>query len=149
MSIWSILGIVFAAGAIGGFVNALLTDNGFIRPFSEPAGNTTILRPGVIGNVLVGAVAATISWGLYGPFANIMVAPLAQAAQPNLTLAALVGAVLVGVSGARWLTNEVDKKLLKATASAAVSAQAEPEAPVKIMTSSPAQALQYALKLNH
>jgi hypothetical protein len=149
MTIWSILGFVFAAGAVGGVVNALLTDNGFILPSSEPTDSTTILRPGILGNVLVGAIAATVSWGLYGPFANAVVAPSSQTPMSTLTLAALVGAILVGISGARWLTNEVDKKLLKATASAAAaSAKAEPEAAVKIMTSSPAQALRQALELN-
>jgi hypothetical protein len=35
---------------------------------------------------------------------------------PGITLAGLVGAVLVGIAGARWLTNEVEKKMLRALA---------------------------------
>jgi hypothetical protein len=152
LMIWKILGIVFAAGAVGGVINALLTDNGFIRPKNAVAGDTTIWRPGAVGNLLVGATAAVISWGLYGPFANAVIAPLAATPaatpEPTLTVAAFVGAILVGISGARWLTNEVDKKLLKATASAVASAKAAPETAVELMTARPARALEIAQRLN-
>jgi hypothetical protein len=32
MSIWALLGVVLSAGAIGGAINALMTDNGFRLP---------------------------------------------------------------------------------------------------------------------
>ena len=45
--IWKIILIIFVAGAIGGVINALLTDNGFILPKSEDAdGNLLKIRPG-------------------------------------------------------------------------------------------------------
>jgi hypothetical protein len=66
MSIWIPLGAILLSGAVGGIINALFTDNGFIMPREEIADNVCILRPGVVGNVLLGSIAAFISWGLYG-----------------------------------------------------------------------------------
>ena len=149
MSIWNLLLVVCVAGGVGGIVNALLTDNGFILPRTETANQVKIIRPGVIGNIIIGAVAASISWGLYGPF-NLAVVfgttppssgPLPQ---PYLTLAALVGAVLVGIAGAKWLTNEVDKKLLRAAASEAAARSPQPDAAREIMLATPADALSIA-----
>jgi hypothetical protein len=45
------------AGAVGGVVNALMSDNGFVLPKTAHG----IIRPGYLGNVLIGAVAAGIS----------------------------------------------------------------------------------------
>jgi len=57
---------------------------------------------------------------------------------------ALFGALLVGIAGARWLTNEVDKRLLRATAVQAASGKASPEASIKIASATPARALSIA-----
>lgn len=147
--IWTIIFIIFAAGAIGGVINALLTDNGFILPKYEDASGNKILRPGVVGNVLIGAIAAVISWGLYGPFASYLILPSKPTENdPSLSLAALVGGVLIGIAGAKWLSNEVDKKLLKATAGAAAAGHSSTDASIKIMTASPAKALAIAQSLN-
>jgi hypothetical protein len=35
-----------------------------------PKNENGIVRPGVIGNVIVGAIGAVVSWGLYGPYAQ-------------------------------------------------------------------------------
>jgi hypothetical protein len=50
--------------------------------------------------------------------------------------------VLVGVGGARWLTNEVDKNLLKATAAKAAGANPNLRAGQQIALASPAQVLE-------
>ncbi len=148
--IWQIIFIVLLAGAIGGVVNALMTDNGFILPKYENASGNKILRPGVIGNVLIGAIAAVISWGLYGPFANFIILPNKPGIDPpSITVAAFVGAMLVGVAGAKWLSNETDKKLLKAAASAAAAGKPSADAPIKMMAATPAKALEIAQALNH
>ncbi len=147
--IWMIFAAVCLAGAIGGAVNALMTDNGFILPQYEDADGVKIWRPGVIGNILIGSVAALISWGLYGPFGDFILLPKPTAEQPEIKVAAFVGAILVGVAGAKWLSNEVDKKLLKAAAASAVAANAPAaDAPARIMIASPANALRIALSLN-
>jgi hypothetical protein len=117
---WMLLLYVAIAGAVGGVVNSLLTDNGFLLPKAEPAGSGTIYRPGWIGNVIVGTVAAVVSWGLYGPFASYYVAVTGEveasaSSDPiGLTLSSVVGAILIGIGGARWLTSAVDEKLLRA-----------------------------------
>ena len=65
----------------------------------------------------------------------------------SLTLSALVGAIVVGIGGARWITNEIDKKVLKVAASKAAAAPAAPEASKQIMSASSAEALTIAQKL--
>ncbi len=144
MSIWILLFIVLGAGAVGGTINALLSDNGFLLPRTDEYVGRRILRPGFLGNVLVGGIAAVISWGLYGPLAAaaIVGAPIAgTTVEPSLTLSALVGAALVGVAGARWLTNEVDKNLLRAAASEAGSGR---DFAARLLTERPATAWQIA-----
>ena len=149
---WWMLVLVAIAGALGGVVNAFISDNGFLMPKSEQTSTgATVLRPGYIGNVLVGSVAALVSWGLYGPLGALLVAGTAEALKANvspekvgLTLSSLVGAVLVGIGGARWLSSEVDKNLLRATAAAAAGKQSSTEASQQISMATPAQALNVA-----
>ncbi len=90
---------VLLAGAVGGIVNALMTENGFIFPSSvqQPNG-PKIWRPGILGNALVSAVAALISWGLYGADAAYNIFSTSNSTyQPTFTPATLVGAVLIGM----------------------------------------------------
>lgn len=148
---WMIL-LVLVAGAVGGAANALMTDNGFIFPKTEEtASGAQVVRPGFIGNLFTGAIAAVISWGLYGPLSAYLIAGTADALKGNdapekigLSLASLVGALLVGVGGARWLSNEVDKNLLRAAAVDAAGKGASSDESKKIALSTPAQALNIA-----
>lgn len=123
MNPWACALIVFAAGGVGGVVNALLSDNGFVLPRRIKG----ILCPGFLSNVLVGALAAFASWSMYGSGAGVDLARHASAgdarAQISLTFSALAGAFFVGVAGARWITNEVDKRLLKASVTVAAERQ--------------------------
>jgi hypothetical protein len=146
-SIWFVLLIVAAAGAVGGAVNAYLTDNGFVFPKHEMLDTTVIIRPGFMGSMSVGAVAAVASWGLYGPFASatIIGGMIGGGAAPSLTLSGMIGALLVGAGGGRWLTDHVDKQMLKATAVKA--ATANPGASAQIAIARPAQALHVARSL--
>ena len=149
---WLMLGVVALAGAIGGVVNALMTDNGFFLPRCEEAGNgATVWRPGFLVNVLIGAIAAVISWGLYGPLSAYLIVGTAQALATNpspenvgLSLASLVGAILVGIGGARWLSSEVDKNLLRVAASEAAGKHSSVQAAQQIASSTPAKALEVA-----
>ena len=148
-SIWPMLFAIFVAGAIGGLVNALMTDNGFLMPRQEMVRDTAIYRPGCLGNVAIGRIGALISWGLYGPLSTYMLfstsaSPAATNQSGGVSLAALVGAILIGISGARWLTNEVDKTLLRAAAAEAANARASPSASQQIVMAAPAQALNIA-----
>jgi len=151
-SIWLMLLFVDISGAVGGAVNALMTDNGFLLPKADQAtSGSTILRPGYLGNVLIGSVASVISWGLYGPLSSFFVAGTAEALKANaspenvgLSLASLVGGLLIGVGGARWLSSEVDKNLLRAAAAEAAGKNSSPNASQQISMASPAQALNVA-----
>lgn len=148
--VWWMLLVVFAAGALGGLVNALISDNGFLWPQKASQNGSTIVRPGMLGNALIGGVAAAISWGLYGPDSAIALfgSATAQAPIAPLTLSGFVGAILIGVSGAKWLTNEVDKSLLRAAATTAAAAnRGTPNQISAIASSTPANALAEAMKL--
>ena len=148
MTLWVLLAIVFVAGAVGGVINAWMSDNGFMLPRTEESGGNRLIRPGFLGNIITGGISASVSWGLYGPFAAAYIvggpAPGAEGAALGLSLSSLVGAVLVGVGGARWLTNEVDKKLLRAAGTALASSPANPELAAKIGSATPAAVLQMA-----
>jgi hypothetical protein len=117
LSVWHCLTLIALAGALGGLVNTMMADGKFRLPRYEAG----ILCPGFVGNALVGAFAAVISWSLYGAGAGVDLArQVAESAGDgrqvvSLTVGALAGAALVGVGGARWLSNEVDTKLLRAS----------------------------------
>lgn len=145
MSLLGIFITIFVAGAIGGVLNALITDNGFILPSPERINGIRIVRPGFIGNILIGAVAAVVSWGFYGPLAGVNIL---DSQKFSLTPSTFTGAILVGVAGAKWLTNEVDKSLLRAAASQAANAQPDVEAAKNMLIASPAQALNIAKKMD-
>jgi len=147
MFLWKYMVIIFAFGALGGVVNALLTDNGFILPKKEQQDNTKIIRPGFLVNIFVGGISALVSWGLYGPFAAVFI--IGGTNDPSLgstglSLSSVVGGLLVGVGGARWLSNEVDKKLLRAAASKAASGQPNDQKAIRISAAPPAEALRIA-----
>jgi len=115
MSIWTLIAAVFGAGALGGVVNALTTENGFVLPRRELVNGIWVFRPGFLLNVFVGGVAGVVSWGLYGPLATrYVIGGPDVGGDLGLTLTALAGAVLVGVAGARWLTSEAEKNALRA-----------------------------------
>lgn len=148
--IWQALAIIVAAGAVGGIINALLTDNGFVLPKPKVSDTGTIWLPGILGNLILGGVGAAVSWALYGPVSAYVI--LGSSGQTTaqiviLTLSALAGAVLVGAAGARWWSSEVDKKLLQSAAGNAAAAKAAPEIVAKIMAASPQKAFEIAAAL--
>jgi hypothetical protein len=106
---------IMTAGAVGGLINTLMAQGKLRLPVYESG----VLCPGFIGNVLVGAFASLISWALYGAGAGIELARQTADARETLSLTAgaLAGAALVGVGGARWLSSEIDTKLLRASVS--------------------------------
>jgi hypothetical protein len=140
MSLAIMFWIMFGAGAVGGMLSAFLTDQGLSLPKIEAG----ILRPGGVGTVIVGGAAATISWMLYGPFAAVQIDSFRVTPGSGLSLAAIAGAVLVGIGGSKWLTNESDKQLLRAAGVAAAKAGQTPELAQTIAKASPAKALQAA-----
>ena len=144
------IGIIMLSGAVGGVVNALVSDNGFVRPSEETAGDVTIIRPGFAGNILLGGMAAFMSWGLYGAFSNAVVWGANTGmgtAEVTVSIASIAGAVLIGIGGARWLTNEVDKRLLRTAAATAAASKSSFDDSQKIARATPAQAFNIAKKM--
>lgn len=138
------------SGAVGGIVNALVSDNGFVKPSEECTGEVTIIRPGFAGNILLGSVAAFISWGLYGAFSDAVLFGTATGLgteEISVSISSIAGALLIGIGGARWLTNEVDKKLLRTAATAAAASKASFEDSQRIAVATPAQAFNIAKKM--
>jgi hypothetical protein len=124
MSIWLIMLYICLAGAVGGVVNALVNRSGVELPKFVKIDDVMVYKPGLLGNMLVSAAAAVVSWGLYGPLSTFVIGRDVPSQQPpSLTVSALVGALLVGAAGAKWFTSEIDKETWRATA---VKATAQP-----------------------
>jgi hypothetical protein len=125
MSVWRCLTLIAIAGAVGGVVNTVMADGKFRLPQYEAG----ILCPGFLGNVAIGAFASVISWALYGAGAGIDLARMGATERQvvSLTVGALAGAALVGLGGARWLSNEVDSKLLRASVNITTEKSMTPE----------------------
>lgn len=150
MSIWVVLGIVCLAGALGGLINSYTSDAGPRIPTREAG----VFLPGFISHVFLGAVAAGLSWALYGPAGQATIAVIgsqpalaAQAQTYSLTLAALAGTVLVGIGGANWIANEVNKRATTAAAQKIIEskpATAEQREKFDSMLASPIEALAFA-----
>ena len=78
-----------------------------LRASDSPSGN---LVPGFLANILIGAFAVFASWSFYGSGPGVELGIINEPrAVLSLKFSALAGAFLVGVAGAKWITNEVDK----------------------------------------
>ncbi len=146
MTLWQLLGVVFVAGGIGGMVNSLISDKGFVLPHTVPRGDgTSILLPGFIGNMLMGGISAGVSWLLYGPLSQAQL----NVATVNITttLTALGGAILVGMAGSGWLKNAVDKNVLRAAASQAAASPSAPDVAQQMLQAQPTEVLKLAQKI--
>lgn len=94
--------VVVLAGAIGGFANWYLSSAG------GPAGykllperkGEILINPGILGSVLVGAIAGLAFWDIYDPQASFY--------GSTIEVHPVVGALLAGVAGGKLLINLVD-----------------------------------------
>ena len=141
-SVWEMAGVIAAAGAVGGVVNALLSSSsGYSIQWPKDKGD--ILQLGVLGNVLLGAFAALITWGLYGPLKDaVLLGSTPTGGLPvNLTVTAVIGAAVAGAGGARIVSNELDKQILRVTAANAAQEPPNPQLAMDIATLPPATVL--------
>jgi hypothetical protein len=83
--------LIASAGAVGGMLNAYFSDHGLKRPTVMNG----IWCPGAIGNVIVGAVSAIVSWALYGSGAGVDIANANLRELISLRLTALAGALIL------------------------------------------------------
>lgn len=107
MQIYELIGIVGAVGAIGGLVNCAIAGE-FVLPQCDQ--NQRLWRPGWIGNVLVGAVAAVVVWAMYGPLASYDLAAPDPVKPLTLTLSQLFVSVVIGLGGGNILTQISQKQ---------------------------------------
>jgi hypothetical protein len=136
MNPWHCALLIALAGATGGFVNALLSQNGFALPRRIEG----VWCPGAMSTIIAGGFAAFASWAFYGSGAGINLAD--PKAVTSLQFSALAGAFLVGVVGAKWITNEADKRLLKESVKVAASKDVPPEKAQSIASGTPLEVLQ-------
>jgi len=106
MGIIGLIFLVAAVGGIGGFANCLVVGELSLPHIDRGA---RIWRPGWIGNIFVGALAAVVVWGVYGPFASFDIIR-DNLKEASLTIAQLLSSLLVGLSGGRILTNLAEKQ---------------------------------------
>ena len=116
--LWVIILWIAAAGCLGGFTNAILSGELQLPKKDE---ETNVYRPGWIGNVIIGGIAALVFWGLYGPFSNAALVGEGADMPISLKIGELFGSVVTGIGGGRLLMNEVDKKALRNQNEALVS----------------------------
>jgi hypothetical protein len=133
---WSCAALVVIAGAVGGFVNALVSNNGFALPRRVKG----VLCPGALSTVFIGAFAAFASWAFYGSGADLDVTD--ANALIHLRFSAVAGAFLVGVVGAKWITNEADKRLLRESVNVAAVKNIPMDRVQEIVSGSPLQVLE-------
>ena len=108
MSLVLILVWLLAVGAVGGLVNCIL-GGGFSLPHFDQ--KTKVWRPGWLGNVLLGMVAAVV-WGL-SHLATFSELPASTLTAPHLTPALLLDSLLAGIGGAHFLRAKTHKSLLE------------------------------------
>lgn len=92
--------IIVVAGSLGGLANCLVAKEFAAMGRDDTSG---VWRPGWLGNVLVGAIAALVVWCVYGPLATYDVFAGASAEQ-HLTFFQVGSSIVVGLGGGSLLT---------------------------------------------
>jgi hypothetical protein len=133
--------IIAICGALGGFVNVFVGDSGLHLPRVEEG----IWRPGYIGVVFVGVVAAVAAW-LATQGASLR-GPHVLGSEITLHLSELSVAIVVGFGGARWFKAEGDQAILRRAAIVAAGKSANVVAANMIASASPIQALAAANRM--
>ncbi len=136
-------GLVCAAGAVGGVVHDLLTGTLTYPRNTQEGGGQRQWSAGTLGSIVLGVVAAGLSWALYGPLSGADIAG-GRSGTATLTWGALGGAVLVGGAGTRWIRAEIEKRDFKSAAVAAAGAHADAGAAGRIAAASGKDALAIA-----
>jgi hypothetical protein len=148
-SFWKIAGFVIVFGLVGGVINSLLSDSGFFLPGMYEVEGRLIFKPGALGNAFLGAAAAFISWGLYGPFSQYVIIPQATQSGLNLTVETLVGAIVAGSAGSRLITSAIGNRVLTEAAATAAGAGASAAEAASIATApTPTEALRIARQMS-
>ncbi len=105
-------------GALGGAINALLSHNLHLWPSVVAGGHGRLVRPGLALNVALGALAALEVSLAFRPEGAWVGQGSGVGLRPAVT------GILVGMLASRWLSAEVDKRLLRAAVNKACQAPA-------------------------
>lgn len=97
MSLGVMIFFVLTLGGLGGVARSLIGDGFRGWRYDE---SSKILTLGTLGDVLAGAIAALVVWGLYGPNAGQAVA---LGTAYSVTFGQCSGSLLLGISGAQVL----------------------------------------------
>jgi hypothetical protein len=104
MTVVAAAAVIAGLGALGGLVNCAIAGE-FALPHIDR--QAKVWRPGWIGNVVAGAVAAPVIWGIYGPLAGRSI----TGTEPiELTLIQAFTSIVIGLGGGRILTLESQKQ---------------------------------------
>ena len=137
---WVMLLIVAVAGALGGFVNVFIGDSDLHLPTVENG----VFRPGFIGVIFIGGMAALAAWASTKSY-TLIGTPTEQI---PLNTSDIARGIIVGFGGAKWFKSELVKTVFQKTASVAASKNPDPAAvQARIATSSPFNALDVAMKM--
>jgi hypothetical protein len=119
-----------ALGAGGGAVNAVLTQDTQLFPsIMQIAPRRRLVRVGLLGSIAVAAAAA---------MAAIWVLTAADCHESSGdTVALSTAGFLVGLAASRWVTNETDKRLLRAAVCKAAAAPAADPVTIRRMEEAP------------
>jgi hypothetical protein len=132
---------VAVCGALGGFANVFIGDSGLHLPTIDQG----IFRPGYIGVVFVGLIAAVGAW--LATQGSVLAGGLTLSPPVTLRLSELSTAIVVGFGGARWFKSETETTIFRKTAAVAASKAADSDAAATIAAGSPIQALTAANKM--
>ena len=99
MEPWQLMALVASLGAVGGLVNCAISGE-FVLPKLKDG----VWRPGWVGNVLVGAVAAFVVTGTNGQLAGVELPP-PEGTTLSASWAQIAGAIVIGLGGGNILTN--------------------------------------------
>ena len=135
------LSAVAVCGGLGGFVNVFIGDSGLHLPKFEDE----IWRPGYIGVVFIGVVAALGAW--LATQSGSLTDSLHNAPPVTLRLSELSTAIVVGFGGARWFKSEGETTIFRKTAAIAAAKSADKTAAAEIASLTPFQALAAAQKM--
>ena len=133
--------IIAVCGAVGGFVNVFIGDSGLHLPTIEQG----IFRPGYMGVVLVGLVAAVGAW--LATQTATLTGNMTPSPPVVLRLSELSTAIIVGFGGARWFKSETESTVFRKTAAVAAGKSADSDAAATIASGTAFEALSAANRM--
>ena len=131
-----VIGLIVLMGSLGSLVSAFIGDNGWHLPMNDHG----IFRPGYLGNMLVGALAALASWGMQK--AAVLIGTSSSAM--SFSTADMANAIVIGFGGASWFKSQIEKVILQKAAVVAASKPGDSAAAGQIATASPMEAFKAA-----